>query len=141
MREKRPLVPDTLTNKNDLVEELRDSAKKENILQCLVASGNTIKLLEQESDTPLRSFPNPYIFLLNLDTKKETLNVTAFRQDQLKDAEARYLIAEKQFGESAQVVLVSVESLGALRKAYPNYFADTTDFVSAVRQEMGAGLS
>lgn len=139
MREKRPLVPNTPTNKAELVEELRATAKDQNILQCLVAWGNTIKLLEKETDTPLRDFPNPYMFLLNLDTKKEALTVTAFRKDQLKDAEARYLIAEKQSGESTQVVLVSVESLGALRKAYPNYFADTTDFVAAVRQEIGVG--
>jgi hypothetical protein len=137
MREKRPLVPNTPSNKSELVEELRATEQSENILQCLVAWGNTIKLLEKDTDTPLKAFPHPYMFLLILDTIKNTLNVTPFREDQLREAEARYLIAEKESGESRQVVLVSVQSLGVLRKAYPNYFADTTDFVSAVRQEIG----
>lgn len=139
MREKRPLVPNTPTNKSDLVEELRDAATTENILQCLVGWGNTIKFLEREAGSPLKAFQNPYMFLLYLDTKKETLQISAFRKDQLKEAEATYLVAERNSGESTQVVLVSVESLGALRKAYPNYFADTTDFVAAVRQEILIG--
>jgi hypothetical protein len=139
MREKRPLVPNTPKDKQELVTELREAAAKENILQCLIGWGNTIKLLEKETDTPLRNFPNPYMFLLNLDSKKETVRVIPFRQDQLKEAEATYLIAEKESEEWAQVVLVSVESLGTLKKAYPNYFADTTDFVNAVRQEIELG--
>ncbi|MBA3832541.1 MAG: hypothetical protein H0X34_11745 [Chthoniobacterales bacterium] len=118
------------------MHELRDAAKKEAVLECLLAWGNTIKLLDAETDM-LREYPNPYMFLLNLDPVKNTLNVTPYIKEQLKEAEARYLIAEKESGESSQVVLVSVESLGALKKAYPNYFADTTDFVTAVRQEIG----
>ena len=32
------------------------------------------------------------------------------------------------------VVLVSAESLASLRRAYPNYFLDTTAFVESVRE-------
>jgi len=37
-----------------------------------------------------------------------------------------------------QVVLVAVEDLDALRKAYPNYYADTKDFIRAVRREISS---
>jgi hypothetical protein len=36
-----------------------------------------------------------------------------------------------------QVVLVAVEDLDALRKAYPNYYVDTSGFISAVSLEIG----
>ncbi len=37
---------------------------------------------------------------------------------------------------NTQVVLVSVDHVDALRKAYPNYYVDTQGFISAVEKEM-----
>jgi hypothetical protein len=133
MREKRPLVPNTPTNKTELVAEIRATATDQNILDCLIGWGNTIKHLETQAST----FQDAYTFLLTLNTAKHQLYIQPFTKNQLQEAESRYLIAEKESGEASQVVLVSVESLGVLSKAYPNYFADTTDFVLAVRQEIG----
>lgn len=133
MREKSPLVPNTPTDKAELVDEIRATAADQSILDCLIAWGNTIRHLETQAST----FQDAYTFLLILDTAQHQLRIHPFKKEQLQEAESRYLIAEKESGEASQVVLVSVESLGVLSKAYPNYFADTTNFVLAVRQEIG----
>lgn len=133
MGEKRPLVPNTPTNRSELIEEMRGAIADQNILECLTGWGNTIKHLETQTET----YKDAFTFLLVLDTDKHFLRILPFKKDQMGEAEAQYLQYEKQTGESAQVVLVSVESLGVLSKAYPNYYADTTDFLTAVRQEIG----
>ena len=51
-----------------------------------------------------------------------------------------YLESERQarfeFSEEQDAVLVSVDSMKALRAAYPNYFADTRRFVREVQRAM-----
>ena len=39
-------------------------------------------------------------------------------------------------GESSQIVLVSVDSVAALKRAYPNYFLDTNVFRKVVADIM-----
>lgn len=39
----------------------------------------------------------------------------------------------------AETVLVRVDSVGALRRAYPNYFADTSVFLGELRRAIGEG--
>ena len=49
-----------------------------------------------------------------------------------------YLAAERAISDlGADAVLVSVESLATLRRAYPNYFLDTHLFIQAVEQIIG----
>ncbi|MGH9690081.1 MAG: hypothetical protein ACRD4C_03070 [Candidatus Acidiferrales bacterium] len=66
--------------------------------------------------------------------------MSQFKKDQIEAAQAAYEKAEKETENSPnmQVVLVAVEDLDALRKAYPNYYVDTKDFITAVRREISA---
>jgi putative GTP pyrophosphokinase len=70
-----------------------------------------------------------HLFILNLDTRR--LGVTAYSKQRLGEAIAQYETIEKEIndGRNAQAVLVSAGSLKALKRAYPNYFGDTTEFV------------
>jgi len=54
------------------------------------------------------------------------------------EAQERYRLTEKETeGDSRiQAVLVSVESVNDLRKAYPNYYVDTKEFVKALQREL-----
>ncbi len=51
-------------------------------------------------------------------------------------ASHEYMKEEKRISnsESAQAVLVSVQSVKGLQSAFPNYFADTRVFVNAVKR-------
>jgi len=94
---------------------------------------NTIHLLEE------KELADAHMFLLRLDPIKRTLEVKSFRKAELETAQRAYEQAEKETENDAttQVVLVAVEDLDALRRAYPNYYVDTTGFLAAVEAEIG----
>jgi hypothetical protein len=81
------------------------------------------------------------MFLLRLDPIQRTLNVKAYQREELDKAQKDYEQAEKETENdpNMQVVFVAVEDLDALRRAYPNYYIDTTGFIKAVDVEIGAG--
>ena len=77
-----------------------------------------------------------YVYLLYLDAQDEKVKITVFPSEEQAKASEVYLSTEKMISArpGAQAVLVSVNSLQALKSAFPNYFADTRVFVDAVNQ-------
>ena len=69
---------------------------------------------------------------------KRNLKVTSFDKEKTERAQQAYenVENETEADPNVQVVLVSVENLDALRKAYPNYYIDTRDFIAAIRKEI-----
>lgn len=81
--------------------------------------------------------PGAYYFLLQLFPDENRLLIEGYRKENLDTATAAYLEKEEQAIASGQVsdsVLVSVESIRTLRRAYPNYFSDTDRFIEAVER-------
>jgi len=78
-------------------------------------------------------------YLLELDAEKEETTVVGYKKDQLKRAERDYLSVEKANAghRDKDVVLVSVSSLESLKRAYPNYFADTHIFIETLTKALG----
>ena len=74
--------------------------------------------------------------LVVLDSTKRTVNIRPFPSTQLEAASAAYSQIEERGrqGEQVEAVLVSAGPVEALRKAYPNYFLDTHDFVTTIRR-------
>lgn len=71
-------------------------------------------------------------YLIELVLKGEQkVIITPFARDHLEKANTEYSKAEKRVaqGNDSQVVLVSAGSVDSLRRAYPNYFLDTHDFL------------
>ena len=76
------------------------------------------------------------LVILNiLDRKVRVRPYSAMQLDEATDA---YTEAEKriQNGERLEVVLVSAGPIKSLKKAYPNYFLDTANFVQTVQRLM-----
>ena len=75
---------------------------------------------------------NLQFFLLELDTIQEKLTISAYSKRQEKRAIQDYSDAEKKiYGRSAyDVVLVGADTAKDLKKAYPNYFLDTKEFLN-----------
>lgn len=72
-----------------------------------------------------------YLVELTVNDDKKTVRITRFARDQLERANLAYAKAEKQAMETgSQVVLVSAGSIESLRRAYPNYFLDTHEFLA-----------
>jgi hypothetical protein len=130
--EKQKIVPGTSDNKENRILELREIERQESILSDL---GTWNAAIEQLGSTRLQG---AHAFLLKLDPTKGQLEVIAFSIDQLMKAQEQYMEVEKAYEDDprVQVVLVSVDSIDALRRAYPNYYADTTEFIKAVEREI-----
>ncbi len=130
IRERTPLVPDTPTDKKLLIRELREHAQHLDVENRLAAYGAALRTLEKPGAK------GAHYFLLALDPAANEVTVTGFTAAQLKEASEEYLATERKISErpGAEAVLVSVESVASLRRAYPNYFLDTRVFIDAVRR-------
>ncbi|MCK9374866.1 MAG: RelA/SpoT domain-containing protein [Syntrophobacterales bacterium] len=69
--------------------------------------------------------------LVILNPKEKTVNIRSYSQSNLDEASKEYSQAEQRIadGEGIQAVLVSAGSIKNLRRAYPNYFLDTREFI------------
>ncbi|MCS6472548.1 RelA/SpoT domain-containing protein [Burkholderia thailandensis] len=80
--------------------------------------------------------------LVILDAEQRTVSVTSYGTRRLEEANVAYAKAEgeAQGARSMQVVLVKTDSIDSLRRAYPNYFLDTHQFlmiVTGIRRRLG----
>jgi len=80
--------------------------------------------------------------LIVLNLKEKNLRIFNFPKKKLEEANEKYTDFEKKMlnGDPFQVVLVSTDSIKALRKAYPNYFLDTRQFLlelNKLKTELG----
>ena len=128
-------VPGTPETSKGLVAELRGYAEQRALADRLRTYGAALHTAEQSSATER----DASYFLLRLDPSAQEVTVTGFRKDEFQQASKEYLAMEQDIrGKSGQdAVLVSVDSLASLRRAYPNYFLDTTVFIGLVNDALG----
>jgi hypothetical protein len=132
LEEGTSVAPATPSNRRDIRTALLPLAKRLDVKERLTAYGQALKALEQSPPSNTRR----QYFLLELDVGLSTLTIREFKSSELAEAADEYLAAEREVKglQGRDAVLVSVDSLSALRRAYPNYFADTTSFLEIVDQ-------
>jgi len=135
LREKKPLVPDTPVDHNDLVKELRALVEELQVQTVLTGWGTGVKVISERAKGAAHSY------LLILDSKERNIRHIGFAKNELPEAQRRYLAAEEESAGKPwiQAVLVSVDSVSALRRAYPNYYLDSQAFSQAVSQAIYRG--
>ena len=128
VKERRPPVPGTPSGRAELALELRDLSNRLNVEDVLLGLNAGLKIL-----------PNLEIelgmvesYILLLDSAERKTEVQAFVDS--KEAADEYIRLEKLYIDrpEIQTVMVSVDSIAALSKAYPNYYMDTTRFRAAI---------
>tara|TARA_B100000787_G_C15911887_1_gene172870 strand:- start:98 stop:478 length:381 start_codon:yes stop_codon:yes gene_type:complete len=78
---------------------------------------------------------NGHYFLININIKAKVVNIITFKRSEFERATNEYLELEKEIKENeSAVVLVSSSSIIGLKKAYPSYFLDTSEFISALEK-------
>jgi hypothetical protein len=127
LREETALIPNTPADSRGLVAELRDLSQQLDVRARLTAYGDAMNEAEQNTI-------NAHYFLLAVDPRDKRITITGFRSKDLERASREYLDVERDIQKrpGAEAVLVSVESVTALRRAYPNYFLDTKVFLDVV---------
>lgn len=115
-------------NMEELMVECYQNCEDLQIIEHLRALGATTKHLEKQN------FPGDY-YLINIDIEKRSVNLNVYDNSSLDTATDRYLELEKEIENSKNaVVLVSANSLRLLKKAYPSYFLDTSEFITALER-------
>ncbi|WP_393971349.1 RelA/SpoT domain-containing protein [Oxyplasma meridianum] len=127
--EDTPIVPDTPDDLNELITELLNLNKKLGIE----------KILEQYNVITKRSSNNSNdeyclldLSLINNDNKRP-LNIMFYRQ--FDKAMEKYQEIEQNNSDN-NVVLVSIKDIKNLKKAYPNYFLDSSDFIKFIKDKV-----
>jgi hypothetical protein len=129
-------VPGTPFNTHDLIGELKEIEAKLDAVRRLRSYGTAPTILENPD------VKGQHFFLMELDVDEGKLAVRGYKSSDLDRAADDYLRAEKRLSElpHGDAVLVSVESLASLRRAYPNYFLDTNMFVQLVEAAIKGDL-
>lgn len=95
------------------------------ILKALTISAKQIEIDKVEGD----------YYLINIDFTKKFVNITTFPKNAFQHATTVYLELEKNINPNENaVVLVSATSIKSLKKAYPSYFLDTSEFIEALER-------
>ena len=122
-----PLVPNTPTTKEELYSQIKLKEQELKVIKVMSGWAKAVQVFEQTS----KRNPHLQFFLLELDIAGEKLNISGYTKGNEEKAILNYSQAEKrnQGKKEYDVVLVGVDATHDLRKAYPNYFADTEEFL------------
>lgn len=120
-------VPNTPTYDDDLKDTLLDHISDLDVSSQLRSFGNALQEL------PKYQIKSDHYFILLIDPYSKELQVWGYKKSDLQTASRDYSDIEKSIkGGEKNAVLVSVDKTSDLRKAYPNYFLDTTRFLDLV---------
>lgn len=128
LQEGTPVCPDTSDDSNKIIVELKEIDSRLNIVSKL----NAISTATAYSNRPSNESKGYYLLLL--DFVKRELKIAPFLLNQIEAATKSYNQIEALQLPNTDVVLVSASSFGALKKAYPNYFSDISQFVIMMRE-------
>ena len=129
--EDTPLVPGTPSDINILHKELSECEKELSVIASLTGFTNALSI----SRRVFSKMRGDY-FLLSLNNVSEELSITSYKRSELEEASKAYALEERQVrkNKGTDAVLVSVDSIRDLKRAYPNYFADTRLFVEILKR-------
>ena len=125
--ENSPTVPGTPDNHAELVAEVRDLERSLAVIDSLTSyQVVTQHITHQKGGT--RDW-----YLIKMKPEEQSIQVWRYSMSSFDRAQADLSQAEEEFRDTRnQAVLVSAASVGELKRAYPNYFADTTHFVTTL---------
>lgn len=132
--EKMPIVPDTPTDKKELRKQLQELAGKLKVVKKMNEWARIHKIIEDFEKDAKNKFD---YYLLNLDLTTKELKISAYKKSQEEFANSEYSRMEERMlknKEDRDIVLVSADTTKELRKAYPNYFLDTKEFVNKLNE-------
>ena len=132
-RESKPAVPKAPTSSDELSQELIRLNAKMGDIPARLRAFRTIANMPRP-----RRFGKGRTYVLELDLRAGRISGYNFAQESREAALAYYLEREllNQDNPGVDIVYVAADSLTALNRAYPNYFADLTDFRNLVQEEL-----
>ena len=113
----------------EIFTSVTKEARRLDVYSRLAAFTVALNAIEEKKDAA------SFYHLITLNAVEKTVYIQSYGRRRLEDASRDYAVQEKRMtdGEDLQVVLVSAGPLDALKRAYPNYFLDTKEFVDTLR--------
>lgn len=124
-REGTPICLNTPNDNDDLIKEVKDINNKLHLVSRISALSVAINHTNASKEMKGKGY---YVLILNY--KKKMLRVRGFSTKQVDLATRAYNEIESKNDKNIDAVLVSAHSFNDLREAYPNYFADISEFVA-----------
>ena len=131
IRENTQLVDGTPVDEGELRGELRELTKGLRVRQRLKGWASALKQLPKKNTSKAKWL------LLILDLAANTIKVTGYSSRKTASTDVATLEQSERRRE-LDAVLVWVPSVRDLRRAYPNYYADTTAFLDALTTALKA---
>jgi hypothetical protein len=133
LEEGTPPVPGTPSDPDELAIELGYLRHKLKAVEKLRGYARSVEVVPQ-------TIRGAHWFLLSLDVDRQRIHIRGFKRSQMKSAEDMYRQQGRDLlGDTGQnVVLVSVDDMAALRRAYPNYRGDSEAFCRIVEQKLSS---
>lgn len=133
--EGKPEIPNTSSNLQELRDEIIYLSSKLDVEGHLTAFRKSIEVLGVD-----RKVSNAHYYLLELDTVAGRVIIKPYAHSQLLTASADYETLEKRIvNETRDAVLVSADSIDALKLAYPNYYMDADIFLTHLNNFTSTG--
>lgn len=132
--EKCPIVLNTPNDERELYLEIKKKEMELQVMKKMRGWMNAINVFEKVKQTQKRGSKRAkrlQYFLLELNIAGEELKITQYTENDEQKAIADYAASEKknQGKKEYDVVLVGADASTDLRKAYPNYFVDSQEFL------------
>lgn len=129
------MVPGTPLEEKSLNAEIRDIEARLNVRSVLTMYQQAIRVAKDGLKK------GDHYYLLTLEPSKHQMRVTGFKKTQLVEASEKYVSEEARIANTpgSEAVLVSVDSIASLERAYPNYFLDTTTFLAELERLVTSG--
>jgi ppGpp synthetase/RelA/SpoT-type nucleotidyltranferase len=114
----------------DQCKQAQDYCRKLKVKSKLEGFAHSLKII----DGRLAKMQGEGYVLIELDTSDSFVATTLFDRSENEDAESMYIDAEKRTAgqKDITVALVSSTAVGGIKEAYPNYFADSTEFLKHI---------
>lgn len=130
MEENTPVLDEYKDNtREEIIEELKELDNRIHATITLEAAAKSaVKIITSSKGKAA-------YHLIELNTKESTVSITPFTKEQVEMAESLYKTQEQEtrFNPNISVVLVSVGNVKEVKKAYPNFFLDTSTFITKVK--------
>jgi hypothetical protein len=129
--EKCPIVTGTPEDVSETRKEIADFVNLHNPINRLNWYRSALQYVEDQT-------ADNHFYILHLNPKQNMLRISSFRRDESERAANEYLRIEEKLNKESdeEAVLVSVDSIGALKEAYPNYFLDTHLFTKQIERSL-----
>jgi ppGpp synthetase/RelA/SpoT-type nucleotidyltranferase len=131
-REHCPVVPGTPDDDQELYRQIAQKERALNIISKMQGWASALNVFNERT----KKKGDVRFFLLELDIKGEKLTIHSYTKREEQQALTEYATVENRYSGNKEydVVLVGVAAAHDLENAYPNYYADTNEFLSTLRK-------